>query len=141
MINNKLNKRENNKQYVIYIKNTSSNIFFSIYKKIDIKKNRGGLRIYDLVKVFSCGHFKSPGNKKNSIITINNLAIKSSLFILEKGIQYVHIIINSTINYKKFILQTILSTKYKNTKLKLISLIDLTHYSYTKYKIKKDKRR
>lgn len=129
------------KQIIMYIKGTSSNIFISLFKKATVNKSNNNLHLYRILRTFSCGNFKPNIGRKVSLFSVNKLVLNSFLYLKEEEINSIHIIINNISAVIKYILYRILDVNYKNKGVKLLSLIDLTHYSYTKHKIKKDKRR
>lgn len=136
-----VNKKDITKRLVVYIKSTNSNIFISLYKNIALNYTEKKIYLNKLVKTFSCGSFNVNNEKKVSIANIHVLGVRSSLYMLQKNIKKIHIIVNSSSTFRKPLLRNILNTKYQGEKLGLLSLIDITHNSYTRYKIKKDKRR
>lgn len=135
------NKKVKTNQIIMYIRGTSSNIFISFFKKAYINKTDKSIYLGQLLRTFSCGSFKSNIGKKDSLFNINKLVVRSLFYLKKEDIYNIHIIINNVTTVKKYILYNIFNVSYKITGLKLLSLIDITHYSYTKYKIKKDKRR
>jgi len=135
-------KQENfQKILTFYIKTTGQNTFISIFKKtISIYINKVNPS-YTLLKINSCGHFGFKNKKKETPFACSVLANKSTLYALTIGAKYVHIIFKGVSIFKKDILSTILKTQYNMCKLKVLSITDVTQYSYNGCRPKKVKKR
>ena len=129
------------KQITFYLKYTTSNIFISLYRKSSIDFGGENIVLSKLLKTFSCGQFNSNKGRKNSLLTAGILGRESVLFALKNNFKHIHLIVDGISVIKKILLNNILALKYRGKSLKLLSITDVTAYSYSTCKIKKDKRR
>ena len=131
----------NNNICTFFIKTTGKNTFFAIYKDsitlLNKKVNNNNL----LLKLSSCGHFGFKGRKKETPFACSVIANKNTLFALNYGFKYVHIIFNGVSLYKKFILNNIIKTYLNNKALQVLSITDTTQIPHNGCRIKKLKKR
>lgn len=129
------------KQATLYIKITDTNAFISIYNSSFINATIKTICFSNLLKIYSTGCFNFKNREKSSSSAFYTLGNKSALYLLKRGVKYIHIIFNGITFSKKILLTAIATTTYANKRLKIVSLTDLTRYPYNGCKIKKDKRR
>nr|YP_008757399.1 small subunit ribosomal protein 11 [Leucocytozoon caulleryi]BAN94679.1 small subunit ribosomal protein 11 [Leucocytozoon caulleryi] len=132
MIKNKL-------EYIIFLyfklnlKNTLVTI--SKYKKY----NNKFIYIKNL-KILSCGHIKSFKNRlKNTILVHNILTINIIKYLISKNYLNINIIFNGINFYRIHILKLLLNITYKNKKLNIKKLYDITTIAYNGCKLSKQK--
>ena len=127
--------------FTFYIKSTGHNTFISIFKETILIKNNKVKPNQKLIKIFSCGSFGFKNRKKETPFACSILANKSSLYALQNGAKYIHIIFKGINIFKKIILTTIIKTKYKNINLQILSITDVTQYPHNGCRPKKIKKR
>lgn len=140
-MNNIQQKINNSNIFTFYIRNTNHNTFISIFKETILIKNNKIKPNQQLLKIFSCGSFGFKNRKKETSFASSILANKSSLYVLQNGGNYIHIIFKGISIFKKIILTTIINTNYKGINLKILSMADITHYPYNGCRTKKIKKR
>ena len=127
--------------FTFYIKSTGHNTFISIFKETILIINNKIKPTQQLLKVFSCGSFGFKNRKKETPFACSILANKSSLYALQNGANYIHIIFKGISIFKKIILNTIIKTTYKKINLQILSITDITQYPHNGCIVKKIKKR
>ncbi len=127
--------------YTFYIKSTGHNTFISLFKETIFIRNNKITPTQQLLKIYSCGLFGFKNRKKETPFASSVLANKSALYALERGVNYIHIIFKGISIFKKIILNTILTTKYKGMNLKILSITDVTQHPHNGCRAKKIKKR
>lgn len=127
--------------FTFYIKSTGHNTFISIFKETILIINNKIKPTQQLLKVFSCGSFGFKNRKKETPFACSILANKSSLYALQNGANYIHIIFKGISIFKKIILNTIIKTTYKKINLQILSITDITQYPHNGCRVKKIKKR
>lgn len=127
--------------YTFYIKNTGHNTFISIFKETILNINNKIIPTQQLLKVFSCGLFGFKNRRKETPFACSVLANKSTLYALQNGAMYIHIIFKGISIFKKIILSTITKTKYKEKYIRILSITDVTQYPHNGCRPKKIKKR
>lgn len=128
-----MNLKLKNKTVTFFIKTINTNTFFSLIMESSIN--------IPLIKVTSCGHFGFKNREKETPLACSILANKNAIYALQNGAEYVHIIFKGINIFKKIIISTILKTKYKQSKLKILSITDKTQYPHNGCRYKKIKKR
>ncbi|SCQ17341.1 apicoplast ribosomal protein S11, putative (apicoplast) [Plasmodium ovale] len=120
--------------YNIYVKNTLVTI--SKYKQ---QYNCEYIYIKNL-KSISCGNSKHFKNRlKNTIMANNMLIINIIKYLINKNLFKINIIFNGINSYRIHILKLLLNVKYKNKKLNINKLYDITSIPYNGCKNSKKK--
>ncbi|VEV59444.1 apicoplast ribosomal protein S11 (apicoplast) [Plasmodium vinckei vinckei] len=128
-----------NTNYIIflYFKLTLKNTLITIskYKQLNFKyiyiKN---------IKSISCGCLKNFKNRLKSTIVANNiLTINIIKYLINKNLYKINVIFNGINSYRIHILKLLLNIKYKNKKLNINKLFDITSIPYNGCKISKRK--
>ncbi len=127
--------------FTFYIKNTGHNTFISLFKETISFLQKKVTPTKKLLKVYSCGSVGFKNRKKETPFACSVLANKSSLYALQNGAKYIHIIFKGTNIFKKIILNTIMKTKYNDNLLQILSITDITQYPHNGCRSKKIKKR
>src|SRR5699024_8924481 len=114
--------------FTFYIKSTGHNTFISIFKETILIINNKIKPTQKLLKVFSYEYYGLKNRKKETPFACSILANKSSLYALQNGANYIHIIFKGISIFKKIILNTIIKTTYKKINLQILSITDITQY-------------
>lgn len=140
-MNIKKQKRKKSQIFTFYIKSTEHNTFISLFKKTILIKDNKIIPTQQLLKIYSCGIFGFKNRRKETPFASSILANKSALYALQQGAVYIHIIFKGISIFKKIILNTIIKTKYKNTNLQILSIMDITQYPHNGCRTKKINKR
>ncbi|CRH02956.1 apicoplast ribosomal protein S11, putative (apicoplast) [Plasmodium relictum] len=128
-----------NNNYIIflYFKLNLKNTLVTISK---YKKYKNKYIYIKNLKTISCGHFKQFKNRlKNTILANNILIINIIKYLINKNLLNINIIFNGINFYRIHILKLLLNIKYKNKKLNIYKLFDITSIPYNGCKFSKKK--
>nr|QEM01856.1 30S ribosomal protein S11 [Nephromyces sp. ex Molgula occidentalis] len=115
------------KELIFFIKSKKKNIFINL---IDKKYNK-------LLKTYSFGNIGFNNNKKNTIFALQTLISKAIKYLLDLNYININLIIDGNIYLNRnLLLTTLLNTNIKNKKLNILSIKDLTFYSFNGCRLK-----
>nr|AQX44059.1 small subunit ribosomal protein 11 [Plasmodium ovale wallikeri] len=122
----------------VYFKLTVKNTLVTISK---YKQQYNSEYIYiKNLKNISCGNLKYFKNRlKNTIMANNMLIINIIKYLINKNLFKINIIFNGINSYRIHILKLLLNVKYKNKKLNINKLYDITSIPYNGCKNSKKK--
>nr|BBB58230.1 small subunit ribosomal protein 11 [Plasmodium inui] len=127
----------NNYIIFLYFKLTLKNTLITISK---YKKYNNNFIYIKNIKYMSCGCLKFFKNRLKSTIIANNIIIINIIkYLINKNLLNINIIFNGINSYRIHILKLLLNIKYKNKKLNINKLFDVTSISYNGCKISKKK--
>nr|QEM01654.1 30S ribosomal protein S11 [Nephromyces sp. ex Molgula occidentalis] len=115
------------KELNFIIKSKKRNIFLHL---IDKNWNK-------LLKTYSFGNIGFNNNKKNTPFAIQTLILKAIKYLLDLNYLNINIIIDGNIYLNRtLLLNNILNTSIKNKKLHILSIKDITSYSFNGCRLK-----
>ncbi|CDO67266.1 apicoplast ribosomal protein S11, putative [Plasmodium reichenowi] len=127
----------NNYIIFLYFKLTLKNTLITISK---YKYNNNKYIYIKNIKNISCGCFKYFKNRlKNTILANNILTINIIKYLINKNYLNINIIFNGINYYRIHILKLLLNVKYKNKKLNINKIFDITSIPYNGCKYSKRK--
>nr|BBB58027.1 small subunit ribosomal protein 11 [Plasmodium cynomolgi] len=127
----------NNYIIFLYFKLTLKNTLITVSK---YKKYNNNFIYIKNLKYISCGCLKSFKNRLKSTIIANNIiTINIIKYLINKNLLNINIIFNGINSYRIHILKLLLNIKYKNKKLNINKLFDVTSIPYNGCKISKKK--
>nr|QEM01826.1 30S ribosomal protein S11 [Nephromyces sp. ex Molgula occidentalis] len=115
------------KEWIFFIKSNKKNIFINLTDK---KSNK-------LLKLYSFGNIGFNNNKKNTPFAVQTLISKAIKYLIDLNYLNADIIIDGNIYLNRtLLLSTILNTNIKNKKLNILTIKDLTFYSFNGCRLK-----